>query len=321
MKSMTPIILVTVDGSDKDERAIAVAAALAELGNATIRVVRVFEPLVETLPSSASELAAVALRADVVKNVRQTAERMHAMLHREVMPDVIDGFDVAATLLDDLKVHDASLVVMATRAAGAVGRAIHGSVADLLVRESPRPVVLVPPRAEYLGGKHITLRRVLVPVDGSLAALRVIPTLLALSRAEALELVLLQVVRRERVGSYVMPQGTPTLGDQVPDGGEWTHVGAAVAERRLGAIAGDLRARGGQAEVRVIESADVSSVIVDAIRNDLVELVAMSTRGESGLRRLMLGSVAEQVVRHSEVPVLLVTARSGPAVPLSLQRV
>jgi nucleotide-binding universal stress UspA family protein len=63
--------------------------------------------------------------------------------------------------------------------------------------------------------------------------------------------------------------------------------------------------------VRVIESADAGTVIVDAIRNELVELIAMSTRGESGLRRLVLGSVAEHVVRHSEVPVFLVTARSA----------
>jgi len=318
---MAPTILLTVDGSDKDERAFAVAAALAELGDASMRILRVFETPIETLPSKASELAVVALRADVVKNVRQSAERARAMLRRKITWDIIDGLDVAATLLDDLQAQDASVVVMATRAAGALGRAIQGSVADRLVRESPRPVVLVPPRAEYLGGKRITLRRVLVPLDGSLAALRVIPTLLALSLAEALELVLLQVVRPERVGGHMMPPEIPTLGDEVADGGEWTHVGAAIAERRLGAIVERLRARGGRAEVRVIESADVGSVIVDAIRNDLVEFIAMSTRGESGLRRLVLGSVAEHVVRHSEVPVLLVTARSGPAVPFSLPQV
>jgi hypothetical protein len=39
----------------------------------------------------------------------------------------------------------------------------------------------------------------------------------------------------------------------------------------------------------------------------LIDAIAMSTRGRSGLRRLMLGSVAEGVVRASEVPVLLVT--------------
>ncbi len=307
---MAPNIVLTVDGSDKDERAFAVAGALAELADAAIRVVRVFEPPIETLPSKASGLAAVALRADVVRGVRQSAERARATMHREIAWDVIDGAGVAATLLADLQTHDASLVVMATRAAGAVGRAIQGSVADHLVRESPRPVVLVPPRAEYLGGNQVTLRRVLVPLDGSLAALRVIPTLLALSGAVPLELVLLQVVRPERVGGHTTPPGISMLGD-VTDAGEWTHVGAAIAEQRLTAVAERVRSSGNRAEVRVIESADVGDTIIDAIRNDLVELIAMSTRGASGLRRLVLGSVAEHVVRHSEVPVLLVTARSG----------
>jgi len=109
-----------------------------------------------------------------------------------------------------------------------------------------------------------------------------------------------------------MPSDLP--GDEISEGGEWAHVGAAVAERRLGAVAERLRGRGSKTEVRVIESADVGAVIVDAIRKELVELIAMSTRGASGLQRLIIGSVAEHVVRHSEVPVLLVTARSGDAI-------
>ena len=318
-RSTTPSILLTVDGSDKDERAIAVGAALAELGDAAIRVVSVFETPIETLSPRAAGLgvvdAAHAVRASMVENVRQSAERVGALVRAKITWDVIDGRDVAATLLEDVEAHDASYVVMATRAAGAAGRAIQGSVADRLVRESPRPVVLVPPRAEYMSGKRVTFRRVLVPLDGSVAALRVIPRLLALARADTLEFVLLQVVRRERVGGYVMPPGVPELNDEVLDGDEWTHAGAAIAEARLGVVAERLRARGSRAEVRVIESADVGTVVVDAIRNELVELIAMSTRGASGLRRLVLGSVAEHVVRHSEVPVLLVTARSASAIP------
>jgi nucleotide-binding universal stress UspA family protein len=87
-------------------------------------------------------------------------------------------------------------------------------------------------------------------------------------------------------------------------------VSAVLAEQRLAAVAKRLRASGNRVEVRVIESSEPAAVIVDAIRDDLVELIAMSTRGESGLRRLVLGSVAEEVVRQSEIPVLLVTART-----------
>lgn len=313
----TSTILVTVDGSDKDERALAVAAALAELADANIRVVQVFQTPIDTLAPRAAALgvvdAAHTVRADIVETLRQGAEHLGGLTRGKITSDVIDGVDVAATLLKDLETRDAAFVVMATRAAGAMGRAIQGSVADRLVRESPRPVLLVPPRASYMSGKQVTLRRVLVPLDGSSASLRVIPTLLDLPHADKLEFVLLQVVRPERVGGHVMPPGLPITENEVVDDGEWTHVGAAVAERRLSAVAERVRARGSRAEVRVVESADADAVIVDAIRTELVELIAMSTRGASGLQRLVLGSVAERVVRQSEVPVLLVTARSGAA--------
>jgi nucleotide-binding universal stress UspA family protein len=315
--SSKPTIVVTVDGSDKDERALAVAASLAELADAAVRVVRVFSTPIDGLAPRAAPLgvvdAARTVRADVATAVRQRAEQLAAFGVAEVTPEVLDGVDVGAVLIKDLEATGAAFIVMATRAAGAMGRAIQGSVADHLVRESPRPVLVVPPRASYMSGNRVTLRRVLVPLDGSSASLRVIPRLLSLAHAEKLEFVLLQVVRPERVGGHVMPPGLPTTVNAIADDSEWTHVGAAIAEQRLGGIADRLRARGSRAEVRVIEAADPDTVIVDAIRNELVELIAMSTRGASGLRRLVLGSVAERVVKQSEVPVLLVTARSGGA--------
>ena len=318
---MTQVVLLTLDGSDKDERAIAVSAALIELADAAAHVLRVFAPHIPSALASAGTFAEVEaerdLREEAVRQIRDAAARLGALVPREVLPEIVDGSDVATTLLEEIERHDPDFVVMATRAAGPVGRAIHGSVADRLVRESPKPVVLVPPRASYLGGRNVTLRRVLVPLDGSAAALRVIPRLLALPRANMLELVLLQVVQPEQTGGHPMPPGIPESRIDALADGDWTHVQAAVAEQRLGAVASRLRARGSQAEVRVIEARDPGTVIIDAVRNDLVELIAMSTRGASGLQRLVLGSVAEYVVRRSEIPVLLVTARSGAAVALS----
>jgi Universal stress protein UspA and related nucleotide-binding proteins len=320
-ESMTLRVLVTTDGSDKDERAIAVAAALVELADADSRVLRVFQPPISVGSASVGTLGVTGapggIREDAVRQVRDAAARLRTAVQRDVISEVVDGSDVAATLLDEIAKHDPDFVIMATRAAGALGRAIHGGVADRLVRESPTPVVLVPPRASYLGGKEVTLRRVLVPLDGSEIALSVIPRLLELPLANKLEFVLIQAVQPEPTGGHAMPPGTPNPDIEGSDDDEWSHVRAAVAETRLGAVANRLRARGSHAEVRVIESRDPGAVIVDAVRNDLVELIAMSTRGASGLRRMVLGSVAEYVVRRSEIPVLLVTARSAAAVPLS----
>ena len=84
-------------------------------------------------------------------------------------------------------------------------------------------------------------------------------------------------------------------------------ISAERAEAGLNDVAERLRGRGGVVEVRVVESRDAGTVILDAARNDLVDLIAMTTRGASGIKRLVLGSVAEAVVRWSEIPVMLVT--------------
>jgi len=55
----------------------------------------------------------------------------------------------------------------------------------------------------------------------------------------------------------------------------------------------------------VIDAVDVAHAIVDYAKQEGAQLIAMATHGRSGLRRLLLGSVAEQVIRHSTVPVLV----------------
>ena len=318
---MTRKILVTIDGSDKDERAIAVAAALVELADAAVRVVRVWPTPISALSGRAGPLGVVSaaqeIRDNAVRDTNECAARLRTMVPREVIAEVVDGSDVAATLIDEIERHAADFVVTATRAAGLLGRAIHGSVADRLVRESSAPVVLVPPRAGYLAGKEVTVRRVLVPIDGSTMALSVLPHLTELPLAHQMELVLLQVVHPERTGGYAMPPGTPEPVDGSSGDDESTRVAEVVAETHLEEIADRLRAKGSLVQVRVVESGDPGAVIVDAVRDDLVELIAMSTHGNGGVRRMVLGSVAEYVVRRSEIPVLLVTPRSRAAVPVT----
>jgi nucleotide-binding universal stress UspA family protein len=157
-------------------------------------------------------------------------------------------------------------------------------VADRVMRESPRPVVLVPPGAADMRGKRVQIGRVLVPLDGSALAARSLDYLLGLPNADELEYVLLEVV---------------------PPGAEGAR---AEAEQRLTAAADRVRARGVRAvETGAIEASEPADAITAAVREALVDLIAMSTRGAGGLRRMVLGSVAEGVVRASDVPVMLLT--------------
>lgn len=55
----------------------------------------------------------------------------------------------------------------------------------------------------------------------------------------------------------------------------------------------------------VLDAADIPNAIVTYAHDNAADYIAMATHGRAGLRRLLLGSVAEVVVRHSRVPVLL----------------
>lgn len=285
---MSNPVMVTIDGSEKDDRALAVAAALAELASADLHLVRVFDTPVEGLSPRAGALgvanAAAELRDGARRALADTAARLAADTGRAVTGELLEGADVAGTLTRHAAERDVRVVVMGTRAARAVGRALRGSVADRVMRESPRPVVLVPPGADFMRDKRVQVGRVLLPLDGSALAARSVDYLLGLPRANELEYVLLEVV--------------PTCGDRE----------RVEATRRLEAAAERVRARGARAvEVAVMEADDPAAAITAAIREALVELIVMSTRGAGGLRRMALGSVAEGVVRTSEVPVMLLT--------------
>ena len=83
-----------------------------------------------------------------------------------------------------------------------------------------------------------------------------------------------------------------------------------AVEARMETTATWLRSRGVKSvEGIVAEPGDAAAAIISAMREASPEIIAMSTRGASGLGRLILGSVAEAVVRDSELPVLLLTPK------------
>jgi nucleotide-binding universal stress UspA family protein len=88
----------------------------------------------------------------------------------------------------------------------------------------------------------------------------------------------------------------------------------AKGRQILEAAAAAARAAGVDAEVELVECVGgrTSSFIVDAAKEEGASLIVLGTHGRRGLRRLAMGSDAEEVVRSSSVPVLLV--RGGEAI-------
>ena len=143
-------------------------------------------------------------------------------------------------------------------------------------------------------------KRVLVPLDGSPLGEGVLPFLLQIPGPLDMAVVLLRVLEP------VMPIVVEGVRDvPVPDPG----VRRRDAEQYLAPIVASLRARGVDASWE-IRAGRPDEEIVEAATAAGADLIAMSTHGRSGLGRLLFGSVAEQVLRHADVPVFLLRQSS-----------
>jgi nucleotide-binding universal stress UspA family protein len=138
-------------------------------------------------------------------------------------------------------------------------------------------------------------KRALVPLDGSPLAEGIIPFLLKIAGPLDMSIRLVRVL--EPVSPAVGDGMRPSL---IVD----PETRRREAEEYLATNAASLRARGVDVSWEV-RNGRPDEEIVDAARASGADLIAMSTHGRSGLGRLLFGSVAEQVLRHAEVPVFL----------------
>lgn len=138
------------------------------------------------------------------------------------------------------------------------------------------------------------MKKVLVPLDGSSLSDGIVPHVGRLLGDELHEVVLLRVLT------------SPELREVAP-GEPAVHVDEV--REHLALVGRDLEGRGASVSVSV-RVGDPAVEILAAIQELAPDLVAMTSHGRSGVSRFVRGSVAEQVVRGSPVPVLLVTAKT-----------
>ncbi|MBI5231597.1 MAG: universal stress protein [Coriobacteriales bacterium] len=142
----------------------------------------------------------------------------------------------------------------------------------------------------------MAVKRIVLPVDGS-------------ATAEAAARFAEDIARSE--GEVVM-----VLGVVVPIGpttDEAASVTAAIRQfmtEQVGTEAGRIRAAGIPAEEIVVEADSPHKGILQVAEDRQADVIVMGTHGRTGLVRAVIGSVADKVVRHSTVPVVLVPLKS-----------
>jgi nucleotide-binding universal stress UspA family protein len=140
-------------------------------------------------------------------------------------------------------------------------------------------------------------QRILVPLDGSALAEQVLQHVEPLAEKFGASIVLLQATQLLSSAQVAAaPPFDPTLVHEEE---------RKTATTYLGEVQSRLQAKGYTVESRQPEGNPAEEIVHHA-RNVGADLIAMATHGRTGLARVFLGSVAEEVVRKSFCPVLLV---------------
>lgn len=138
------------------------------------------------------------------------------------------------------------------------------------------------------------LDHILLPIDGSPLSLRPLEDLPGLF--EGRRVTLLRVVHKVPLYDETAPF-EPARDEE----GLVPSLAEAQASLEAAEVSVPASAR---VERAVIAGPDAGRAIARWARDNCVDLIALSTHGRSGLRRLVVGSVAESVLRHATVPVM-----------------
>jgi nucleotide-binding universal stress UspA family protein len=299
---MNQPILVALDGSALAEQALPLAEALAEATSSPL--VLVCASYVASVPGLDAADEQVRLIADAERYLRRTATRLR---RRGIAVETSAPYGLPRqVIVREARAQRAWLIAMATHGRGGLGRALYGSVADGVVRQSPVPVLLV--RAWHAGDSRARLLGagpILVPLDGSAHAEEALPVARGLAGALKTRVVLVRAI----------PPLDPAL---TPDGmavALFTQ-DRADAEREargyLERVAATLADAGTGVETTA-RYGDPAEIIAAVAEEHGAALTILATHGRTGLDRLLIGSVAERFVRHGTTPVLLVRPGQGGA--------
>ena len=146
----------------------------------------------------------------------------------------------------------------------------------------------------------MTKNKVLIPIDGSQFSLQILPYVTRFLKAEENELILLGVAEEPKMVEIEGP-GSEDLTVYVDQAEASIRVN--FADEMLPYVR--MLEKDGFTVCTQVRFGDPIPEIEQCIEAEAIDLVAMTTHGRTGLRRIMFGSVALHVLQHATVPVLL----------------
>ncbi|MEM6789696.1 MAG: universal stress protein [Myxococcota bacterium] len=309
-------ILVASDYSEPSLAAIRHASAWARAFGADLELVHAFLPshyAKQILPHA----------SDLRGKLEQAAHDELLALRNRCAPDheqavltAVEAEHPATAICQRAEASEADLVVVGTHGRTGIARMLIGSVAEGVARHAPCDVLTVPatvlpggggPKSEEDASRSATgrttaspPRRVIASTDFSSTARRGLDAAHQLARQ----------LETETVVAHFVDDSVPALSV-----GAFPLEDLTERKRHAWDALSSLRAERFGDGADVATWVDVSSSPADALVRLATEreadLIVLSTHGRTGLASLLIGSVAERVIRHADCPVLAVRGRKG----------
>jgi nucleotide-binding universal stress UspA family protein len=302
-----------VDGSTFAEQALPLALSLARRSGASLHLIHVLQPLASVYAEAPLFVeSACDLEARIQERFRTYLDALATGLAKRrstvVTSSLLEG-EVVPSILAHAAETQPDLVVMTTHGRGPLGRFWLGSVADELARVLPVPLLLVRPQAEAATDLEIEplLKQIVIPLDGSALAEQIIQPAVELGRLTGAGFTLLKVLKPAQQVAF--PTGSPMLDVEAQT--VLSRIETIQGQLRkeamtyLEGIADPLRADGLDVVCKIAIDERPEAAILQEAASKSVNLVALETHGRRGLSRLLLGSVADKVIRGTTVPVLI----------------
>lgn len=309
-------IMVPTDGSGFDRKAILVALRMAERCGAKVSLVRVLTSgaYLGMEASADGMVSANTLRVEhraALGELHALAAECRNISNADISVDLEQG-PAADVLERHARRNDIDLIVISSHGRRGVARLSLGSVTDSLIRGTTIPVLVVKPNASYMTPEASQeFHHIIVPLDGSAVAERILTRVVPLAKLEDAGITLLHVLAPSE------DSGENGDSRRLP----WWEKRVAGAQAYLSRRAGEVRLQGVAATIEVVVEENVAEAITKYARRVGADLIAIATHGRGGLARVVRGSVADAVTKSAMSSILVFHPDKLPENRLSMELV
>ena len=306
-------VLVPLDGSTLSLQALPIALLVARSTGARIDLLSAYNALPEEIWEEVGRgmREGVAAKVDPAKLAELTANERTAAeagLAKEAAALKDSGVtvgtiaaegDPADAINAEAAKEPDTLIVISTHGRSGVGRWVMGSVTDKVVREASHATLVVRSQEGDVASAAPKISRVVLAVDGSATGEQAIPHAIAMAKALGTGITVLRAIPPTAFGD--------TFAEYVPAAYDDLYAEVeADAQAYASKISQQVKAAGISDVNEVAMTGYPGTAILEEVGEGGDKLAVMGTHGRSGVKRWVLGSVADRVIRHSTGPILVV---------------